>query len=75
MKIRRVVTGHTPNGKATVASDGEVDAVTLGFLPGMEFHRLWGADEAPTFPDDGSAPPAPAYFPPVGGFRVGARRG
>jgi len=71
MKVRRVVTGHTSDGKATVASDTEVDAITLGFLPGMEFHRLWGADEPPTFPDDGSAPPAPAYFPPVGGFRFG----
>ena len=26
MKIRRVVTGHTPDGKATVASDSDVDA-------------------------------------------------
>jgi hypothetical protein len=48
MKIRRVVTGHTPDGKATVASDTEVDAITIGMLPGTEFYRLWGADEAPT---------------------------
>ena len=71
MKVRRVVTGHTGDGKATVASDTKVDAITLDLLPGTEFHRLWGADEAPTFPDDGSARPAPAYFPPVGGFRFG----
>ncbi len=71
MKIRRVVTGHTPNGKATVASDTVVDAITIGMLPGAEFHRLWGADQAPTFPDAGSPRPAPAYFPPVGGFRFG----
>jgi len=71
MKVRRVVTGHTGDGKATVASDTEVDAITLDFLPIGEFHRLWGADEAPTFPDDGSPRPAPAYFPPVGGFRFG----
>src|ERR1700745_2497792 len=69
MKVRRVVTGHTPDGKATVVSDTEVDAITLDLLPGAEFHRLWGADEAPTFPDDGSPRSAPAYFPPVGGFR------
>ena len=71
MKVRRVVTGHTGDGKATVASDTEVDAITLDLLPGMEFHRLWGADEAPTFPDDGSSRPGAAYFPPVGGFRFG----
>lgn len=71
MKIRRIVTGHTPDGKATVASDTEVDPVTVALLPGMEFHRLWGADSAPTFPDDGSPPSFPAYFPPVGGFRFG----
>jgi hypothetical protein len=33
MKARRVVTGHTRDGKATVASDTEVDAITLGLLP------------------------------------------
>jgi mannose-6-phosphate isomerase-like protein (cupin superfamily) len=71
MKIRRVVTGHTPNGKATVASDTDVDAITIGMLPGAEFHRLWGSDETPTFPDAGSPRPARAYFPPVGGFRFG----
>jgi mannose-6-phosphate isomerase-like protein (cupin superfamily) len=71
MKIRRVVTGHTAEGKARVASDTEVDALTLTLLPGMEFHRLWGADVAPTFPDDGSPYPSVNYFPPAGGFRFG----
>jgi mannose-6-phosphate isomerase-like protein (cupin superfamily) len=71
MKVRRVVTGHTPDGRATVASDTEVDAITLGLMPGAEFHRLWGGDAAPSFPDDGSLPPTPTYFPPVGGFRFG----
>lgn len=71
MKVRRVVTGHTPNGKAIFASDTEVDAITVALAPGMALYRLWGADEAPTFPDDGSPRSAPAYFPPVGGFRFG----
>ena len=69
--MRRVVTGHTRDGKATVASDTDVEAITLALLPGTEFYRLWGADEAPTFPDDGSPRAAPTYFPPVGGFRFG----
>ncbi len=70
-KVRRVVTGHTPDGKAIVASDMEVDAITTSMLPGWDQYRLWGADETPKFPDDGSPCPAPSYFPPVGGFRFG----
>jgi hypothetical protein len=71
MRVRRVVTGHTRDGKATVASDTEVDPITVDLLPGMEFYRLWGADEAPIFPDPGSPSSAAAYFPPAGGFRFG----
>jgi len=71
MKIRRVVTGHAHDGKAIVASDTEVDGITVALMPGMEFHRLWGADTAPIFPDRGSPYPSGAYFPPVGGFRFG----
>ena len=69
MKVRRVTTGHDAQGKAVVASDGEVDGIALGLLPGAEFHRLWGADRPPRFPDDGSEPAGPSYFPPLGGFR------
>lgn len=71
MGTRRVVTGHDSNGKAVFASDEEVPPITLALLPGTEFHRLWGADSTRTFPDDGSAPSAVQYFPPVGGFRFG----
>jgi mannose-6-phosphate isomerase-like protein (cupin superfamily) len=71
MKIRRVVTGHSSDGKAIVASDEVVAPIELDLLPGYEFHRLWGADETLAFPDDGAAPPAGPYFPPVGGFRFG----
>jgi mannose-6-phosphate isomerase-like protein (cupin superfamily) len=48
-----------------------VDGITPDLLPGSEYHTLWGADETPTFPDDGSPPPFPNYFPSVGGFRFG----
>jgi mannose-6-phosphate isomerase-like protein (cupin superfamily) len=68
---RRVVTGHDANGKAVFASDEVVAPVTLALLPGMEFHRLWGADEPVSFPDDGTPPRAERYFPPLGGFRFG----
>ena len=32
MGVRRVVTGHTPDGKAIIASDTEVDATPVGAL-------------------------------------------
>src|SRR5262249_54282207 len=69
MKVRRVVTGHDGNGKAVFASDERVDPLTLALIPGAEFHRLWGADRAPSFPDDGGPTAQPSYFPPVGGYR------
>lgn len=71
MDVRRIVTGHDANGKAVFVSDERVPPIVPSLLPGNEFHRLWGADEPPQFPDDGSQPEARSYFPPVGGFRFG----
>jgi mannose-6-phosphate isomerase-like protein (cupin superfamily) len=71
MSVRRVVTGHNDAGKAVFASDEIVEPTTLSLLPGAEFYQLWGGDEAPTFPDDGSRLPHASYFPPLGGFRFG----
>jgi mannose-6-phosphate isomerase-like protein (cupin superfamily) len=69
MHVRRVVTGHNAEGKAIFVSDTVVDGIPLTMLPGAEFHRLWGADTPPTFPDAGSHPAMGNYFPPLGGFR------
>src|SRR4051794_20013880 len=68
--VRRVVTGHR-DGKAVFVSDGVVEPQTMALMPGSAFHLLWGGDQAPTFPDDGTEPAHPAYFPPVGGYRFG----
>ena len=69
MKIRRVTTGHNAQGKAVFVSDTAVAGVTFALLPGAAFHRLWGADHVPEFPDSGSPPAYTEYFPPLGGFR------
>lgn len=69
--IRRVVTGHDAAGKAVFVSDEKVSPVTLASLPGLEFHQLWGADQASRYPDAGAAPRFKTYFPPVGGVRFG----
>lgn len=71
MDIRRVATGHTADGKATVSSDLKIKGTTVAFLPGFELHTLWGADQPPTFPDDGSMPSFERYFPAEGGVRFG----
>jgi mannose-6-phosphate isomerase-like protein (cupin superfamily) len=69
MDVRRVVTGHDGDGKAVFVSDEVVEPLTVTMLPGSEFHRLWGGDEPPHFPDDGAPPSTRTFFPPVGGFR------
>ena len=42
MQVRRVVTGHKPDGKATFVSDTKVESTTVHILSGWEFNRLWG---------------------------------
>ena len=69
--VRQVVTGQDASGKSVFVSDTEVAPVTLSQIVGPEFHRLWGADVAPTLPTDGTPPAQPTYFPPTGGFRIG----
>lgn len=71
MAVRRVVTGHDASGKAVFVADDQVKPIVPTLLPDSEFYRLWGGDEPARFPDDGAAPEAPLYFPPVGGFRFG----
>jgi mannose-6-phosphate isomerase-like protein (cupin superfamily) len=66
MDVRRVVTGHDASGKSVFVSDEAVAA-----LPTTGFHRLWGGDATPQFPDDGGVPDHHTYFPPIGGFRFG----
>ncbi len=69
MDVRRVVTGHDAAGQAVFVSDDLVAPVVPKLVPGNEFHRLWGGDVPPHFPDDGTRPDDRSYFPPVGGFR------
>jgi hypothetical protein len=71
MSIRRVVTGVTAEGTSVFVSDQRVEAVAPALLPGLEFHRLWGQDEPPVAPQDGTPPPSYTFFPPAGGYRVG----
>jgi mannose-6-phosphate isomerase-like protein (cupin superfamily) len=71
MTVRRVVTGTDRGGKSRFVGDEELEPVTVGLMPGLEFHPVWGADEQVVLPTDGTQPDARAYFPPAGGFRFG----
>lgn len=70
MNIRCVVTGHDSSGKSIFAKDSIVQPITLGLLPGFEFHRLAGSDSVPQVPAN-TAPLPARYFPPASGFRFG----
>jgi mannose-6-phosphate isomerase-like protein (cupin superfamily) len=69
MTRRRVVTGRDAAGKSVFVSDEQVEPLKLGLMPGLEFVRLWGGNETPALPTDGSQPAAPTFFPPPGGYR------
>ncbi|MGI5126802.1 cupin domain-containing protein [Pseudonocardia sp. CA-107938] len=52
-----------------MVDDGGVPAITSALLPGAAAYRLWGRDERPAFPDDGSPRSAESYYPPPDGSR------
>lgn len=71
MQVRRVATGQTADGKSVVVSDDRVDPITVGLLPGAEFHSIWGSDAPVRLPVDARRPPFRTWFPANGGFRFG----
>ena len=71
MKVRRVVTGQVDGGRSVFVSDEEVEPIAPAITPGIEYHRLWGSDQIPKLPTEGSPPSQHPYFPPAGGFRWG----
>ena len=52
-----------------MVDDRAVEPITSELMPGCAAYRLWGRDERPTFPDDGSPRRAEAYYPPRDGSR------
>ncbi|HWW70822.1 MAG TPA: cupin domain-containing protein [Duganella sp.] len=55
--IHRVVTGHDPDGKAIIASNGPLAAIVeLAAIPGMIFHEVWETSATPA-PVDNCADP------------------
>ena len=71
--VRRVVTGHDPDGAAIVASDGELPtAIELPLIPGTVFHEVWSTQGMPAGIGNGADPTtgAPVLPPPGHGTRI-----
>ena len=64
--IRRVVTGHTPEGRATILIDGPAPQVSPGAVPEAGSTVLWVTDRAPASNrgSDDAAPGGPLPVPP-----------
>jgi mannose-6-phosphate isomerase-like protein (cupin superfamily) len=69
VKVRRVVTGQDQTGRSVFVSDEVVEPIVLDLMPGLEFVNVWGGDDTPSLPTDGTRPAADSYFPPPPGYR------
>lgn len=70
MKVRRVVTGVDETGKSIFVSDDEVQSYAPPILGGAQLLDLFGSDQVPTVPSDGSHDERRRYFPAKpGGWR------
>lgn len=66
--VRRVVTGHSAEGKAVVATDEVIEPIRLALLPGSEFVRCGAPTLLRRFPMPGRCRPTISTFrrPEVG---------
>ena len=64
--IRRIVTGHDPQGRAIIAADGPLPTVVeLAAIPGTVFHEVWSTPAAPAPVGNGPDPTlGPLNLPP-----------
>ena len=47
MQVRRIVTGHDPNGRAVVATDETFEAIESPTRPGISRVEVWSTDAMP----------------------------
>ena len=63
--IHRVVTGHAPDGKAIVVSNGALPTVVeIAAIPGTVFHEVWSTQDTPAHIDNGPDPTLAALMLP-----------
>ena len=71
--IHRVVTGHAPDGRAVVSSEGPLPTVIgIEAIPGTVFHEVWSTNESPARVDTSADPTLGSIKlpPPKGGTRI-----
>ncbi|HTW51792.1 MAG TPA: cupin domain-containing protein [Stellaceae bacterium] len=55
MQVRRIVTGHDPNGRAVVATDETFTAAESPSRPGISRVEVWSTDKMPVDNSEGAA--------------------
>jgi hypothetical protein len=71
--IHRVVTGHAPDGKAIIASNGPLPRVVeMQAMPGMVFHEVWETHGTPPLVGNDADPTGgpTMHGPPKDGTRI-----
>ncbi|MBB4008532.1 cupin domain-containing protein [Allorhizobium taibaishanense] len=71
--ITRVVTGHSPDGRAILSQVGPLPTVVeLAAIPGTFFHEVWSTGSTPAVLDNGADPTLGplTLLPPPGGTRM-----
>ncbi|MCK7624989.1 cupin domain-containing protein [Streptomyces sp. RS10V-4] len=67
---RLVVTGRRPDDTSVVLSDGPVEPITVGAIPGSEFYLLWGTEDGhATVGNKPTEPKILPFFAGTGGTR------
>ena len=70
MRVRRVVTGQTPDGRSVFVSDSEIAPVRPPLLGGQNVWQFGGEDRWPELPMTGAeTDTAQGFFPPHQGYR------
>lgn len=69
MAFRRAVTGVDAEGRAVFVEDAEMTGVTGKAIPGAELVYVWGSEQTPVAPTDGTLPDFRMHFPDPGGLR------
>ncbi len=66
--MRRIVTGRDDDGRSVFVSD--VELAPEPSPSGGRVVHVWGDDDVPALPTDGTPPTYDSLFPPPAGFRV-----
>jgi mannose-6-phosphate isomerase-like protein (cupin superfamily) len=69
--FRMIVTGHTHDRGAHIASEHRVSPTLPALYRGNALYRAWGSDDIPTAPNNGTVAPYRSFYPDTrGALRV-----